>query len=61
MADQVCGLEKASEVVDYIDRSRVGVMGWSYGGYLSLMAVAQYPDIFKVHHDRVYIMIGCTS
>lgn len=27
---------------------RIGVFGWSYGGYMSLMALAQRPDIFKV-------------
>jgi dipeptidyl aminopeptidase/acylaminoacyl peptidase len=28
--------------------SRVGVFGWSYGGYMALMALAQRPDVFKV-------------
>lgn len=27
---------------------RVGIYGWSYGGYLTLMGLAQYPDVFKV-------------
>eukprot|EP00043_Microstomoeca_roanoka_P017463 m.182234 g.182234 ORF g.182234 m.182234 type:complete len:359 (+) comp16639_c6_seq9:1753-2829(+) len=30
-----------------IDLGRVAVHGWSYGGYLSLMCLAQRPDIFK--------------
>ena len=33
---------------DVIDLCRVAVHGWSYGGYLSLMALAQRPDVFKV-------------
>ena len=42
----------------YLDLSRVGVHGWSYGGYLSLMALVQYPQEFKVSlsfKDRLLI------
>lgn len=46
--DQVLGLKEASGKVDFIDMSRVGIMGWSYGGYLALMALCEYPDLFKV-------------
>ena len=28
--------------------NRIAIHGWSYGGYASLMALAQRPDIFKV-------------
>lgn len=30
------------------DPERVGVFGWSYGGYMTLMCLAKAPDIFKV-------------
>lgn len=31
-----------------VDLSRVGMTGWSYGGYLSALAVLQRPDVFHV-------------
>ena len=30
------------------DAERVGVKGWSYGGYMTLMCLAKAPDVFKV-------------
>ncbi len=47
IADQVEALQWLAENTDFIDMSRIAVHGWSYGGYLSLMALAQRPDIFK--------------
>lgn len=48
LADQVEVLKILSRQLGYIDMTRVGIHGWSYGGYLSLMGLAHYPDIFKV-------------
>lgn len=48
IADQVEVLTWLAETTGYIDMKRIAVHGWSYGGYLSLMALAQRPDIFKV-------------
>jgi len=31
-----------------VDPKRVGIYGWSYGGYLSAMALVRAPDTFKV-------------
>ena len=48
ISDQVKGLETAAQVFGCIDLKRVAIYGWSYGGYLSLMGLAQRPDIFKL-------------
>lgn len=46
--DQVEVLKWLAETTDCIDMNRVALHGWSYGGYLSLMGLIQYPEIFKV-------------
>ncbi|CAG8531800.1 16548_t:CDS:10, partial [Racocetra persica] len=46
--DQIAGLKYLSSMNMGIDLERVAITGWSYGGYLSLMALAQHPQIFKL-------------
>jgi dipeptidyl-peptidase 9 len=48
MNDQVEVLRWLSSVAGYLDMDRVAIHGWSYGGYLALMAILQYPKQFKV-------------
>jgi dipeptidyl-peptidase-4 len=43
--DQIRGIEFLKSQ-PYVDGERVGIMGWSYGGYMALMALA-HPDTFK--------------
>ena len=31
----------------FVDASRIGVWGWSYGGYLTLMLMCKAPDVFR--------------
>jgi dipeptidyl-peptidase-4 len=31
----------------FIDSNRIGMMGWSYGGYMSIMCLAKGNDVFK--------------
>jgi len=45
--DQVAGLKALAAQVPELDLQRVGVQGWSFGGYLSALAVMERPDVFK--------------
>jgi dipeptidyl-peptidase-4 len=44
--DQVDALQAAAETLGFLDLSRVGIRGWSFGGLLSAMAVLRRPDVF---------------
>jgi dipeptidyl-peptidase-4 len=45
--DQVAGLKLLGEKFPEMDLERVGIVGWSFGGYMSALAVLKRPDIFK--------------
>lgn len=47
MADQVKGVEFLKKK-SFIDKDRIGVHGWSYGGFMTTNLMCSYPDIFKV-------------
>jgi dipeptidyl-peptidase-4 len=44
--DQIDGLRAAAELEPDLDLTRVGIRGWSFGGYLAAMAVLRRPDVF---------------
>jgi len=47
LADQVRGLQALGKKYPELDLSHVGIFGWSFGGYMSAMAVLQRPDVFQ--------------
>ena len=47
VSDQVDGVRFLSSR-PYVDSTRVGIYGWSYGGYMTLRALMHAPDVFKV-------------
>lgn len=46
--DQVRALEALGRRFPWMDTSRTGIFGWSFGGYLAALAVLRRPDVFKV-------------
>ncbi|MFB7254424.1 S9 family peptidase [Streptomyces nojiriensis] len=63
--DQVAALHALAARHRDLDLGRVGVRGWSYGGYLSALAVLRRPDVFHAaaagaaptdfrHYDTAY-------
>jgi dipeptidyl-peptidase-4 len=62
--DQAAGVKSLWER-PYVDRTRVGIYGTSYGGYASVMCLLRYPDVFQAacasspvtdyrHYDSIY-------
>ena len=47
MADQMEGVKMLMDL-PYVDSDRIGVHGWSYGGFMTISLMTNYPDIFKV-------------
>ncbi len=47
MKDQMKGVEYLKSL-DYVDADRIGVHGWSFGGYMTISLMTNYPDVFKV-------------
>lgn len=44
IADNVAARDWAVETLPFVDAGRVGIVGWSHGGLIALMAVLDHPD-----------------
>ncbi len=47
MQDQMKGVDYL-RTLPYIDADRIGVHGWSFGGFMTISLITNYPDVFKV-------------
>ena len=47
MQDQMKGVDYL-RTLPYIDTDRIGVHGWSFGGFMTISLITNYPDVFKV-------------
>ena len=47
MQDQMKGVEYLQSL-PYVDKDRLGVHGWSFGGFMTISLMTNYPDVFKV-------------
>ncbi len=47
MRDQMQGI-KFLKKLDYVDTNRIGVHGWSFGGFMTTSLMLNHPEVFKV-------------
>lgn len=47
MKDQMAGVEYL-KTLPYVDADKIGVHGWSFGGFMTISLMTNYPDVFKV-------------
>ena len=47
MQDQMQGVDYL-RTLPYVDTDRLGVHGWSFGGFMTISLMLNYPDVFKV-------------
>ena len=47
MQDQMKGVDFL-RTLPYVDMQRLGVHGWSFGGFMTISLMTNYPDVFKV-------------
>ena len=47
MQDQMKGVEYLKSL-PYVDTNRMGIHGWSFGGFMTISLMLNYPEVFKV-------------
>lgn len=47
MEDQMVGINML-KALPFVDSDRIGVHGWSYGGFMTISLMTNYPETFKV-------------
>jgi len=47
MEDQMKGVDYL-RTLPYVDMNRLGIHGWSFGGFMTISLMLNYPDVFKV-------------
>ena len=52
-SDVKAGRDYMVENYDIVDANRVGIIGWSHGGMITLMNLFEYPDAYKVGYAGV--------
>lgn len=45
--DQIAGIDYL-KTLPFVDPDRIGVNGWSYGGFMTISLMLRYPEVFKV-------------
>ncbi len=46
--EDVIATGKALQALPYVDPNRIGIMGWSYGGFMATLAITKGADVFKM-------------
>ena len=47
MKDQMCGVDFLKSL-PYVDADRIGIHGWSFGGFMTINLITTHNDVFKV-------------
>jgi dipeptidyl-peptidase 4 len=62
LEDHIAVIKQLSKKYSYMDTERIGIIGWSQGGYAATRALLAYPDFYKVgvsfagdHELRTYL------
>jgi len=46
--EDIINTAKEIQKLEYVDPARIGIMGWSYGGFMASLAITKGADVFKM-------------